>query len=128
MSVCERYIWQEVFAAGHVVMIAAGFGDVHVDWLTAAFRAVVIVINILLNRLDANRDRARLHQRLHVPHYDIFGGPQVPELAVDDAAMIGCSHTLSMRFLWIDHEGARPEVHIVQNGASFDEASPVHVF
>ena len=62
-----------------------------------------------------------------MPHYDIFGRPQVPELAIDDAAVIRCSHTLCVSLLRIDHECARPEMHIVQNGASFDKPAPVHV-
>ena len=81
-----------------------------------------------MNWLDSDRDRTRLHERLHVPHYDIFGRPQVPELAIDDAAVIRCSHTLCVSLLRIDHECARPEMHIVQNGASFDKPAPVHVF
>ena len=33
-----------------------------------------------------------------------------------------------MSLLRIDNECARPEMHIVQNGASFDKPTPVHVF
>ena len=81
-----------------------------------------------MNWFYSDRDRARLHERLHVPHYDIFSRPQVPELAIDDATVIRCSHTLCVSLLRINHECARPEVYIVENGASFDKTAPVHVF
>ena len=111
-----------------MVVIATSFGDVHIFWLAAAFRPIIIVINVLLYRLDSDRDRARLHQRLHVPHHDVFVRPQVPELAIDDTAVVRRPHALCVSLLRINNESAGPEMHIVQNGSGFDKTAPVHIF
>ena len=109
-------------------MITSCLRHVHIDGLAAALRAIVIIIDVLLYRLDPDRNGARLHEGLHVPHHDVLGGPQVPEFAIDDAAVVSCAHALCMRLLGVYYEGTGPEVHIVQDGTRLDEASPVHIF
>ena len=111
-----------------MIMIAAGFRYVHVDWLTAALRAIVVVIDVLLYWFHSDRHGSWLHERLHVPHHDVLGGPQVPEFAINDTAVICCTHALCMRFLRVYYESTGPKVHIMQNSTSFYETSSVHIF
>jgi len=41
--------------------------------------------------------------------------------------VISHSHSLAVLFLWVDDERSRPELHIVQDGARFNESLSVHV-
>ena len=49
------------------------------------------------------------------------------ELSVNDTTVVGCSHSFSMRLLWIKYEGSGPQMHIMQNCTSFNKTSSVHV-
>ena len=44
---------------------------------------------------------------------EVFSRPEVPEFAIDNAAMISCTHALCVGFLRVNHEGTCPEVYIV---------------
>ena len=111
-----------------MIMITACFRDVHVDWLAAALRSIIVIIDVLLYWLHSDRHGSRLHEGLHVPHHDVLGRPQVPEFAINDTAVICCTHALCMRFLRVYHESTGPEVHIMQDSTGFNETSSVHIF
>ena len=111
-----------------MVVIAARLRHIHVDGLAATLRPVVVFLDVLLDRFDSDRDSARLHEWLHVPHHVVLRRVQVKELAIDDAAMEGCAHALCVCLLRVDYEGACPELDIVKDVAGFDEPTSVHVF
>ena len=76
-------------------------------------RTVIIVLNVLLNWSRANRYSSWLHQGLHVAHNVVLSRPQIPKLAVNDAAMDGNPHPFRDSLLGVDDEGTGPELHVV---------------
>ena len=111
-----------------MIVIATLLWNVDIDRFAASFGAIIVIIDVFLNRLYSYRDCSWLHHRLHVAYNVVLQGVAVPEFAINNAAVISWSHPLCVRLVWVQYECTRPELDIMQDSACSDKATPVHVF